>query len=92
MLAELEGVGDVADELGVVEQEVHRVLHALDPDRQRDVVVPAQERQPQLPAMCTGWFNLETDHLLRSKSLPRPKIGQDCDRKRALRQFWNRTY
>ena len=51
VLTELERVGDVADELGVVEEEVHGVLHALDPDGQRDVVVPAQERQPQLPAM-----------------------------------------
>ena len=64
MLAELEGVGDVADELGVVEEEVHGVLHALDPDRQRDVVVTAQERQPQLPAMCMGWFNLGTDQFI----------------------------
>ena len=50
MLAELERVGDVADELWVVDEEVHRVLHALDADGQRDVVVAAQEGQPQLPA------------------------------------------
>ncbi len=48
VLPHLERVCDVVYELGVVEQEVHCVLHALDPDRQGDVVVAAEERKPEL--------------------------------------------
>ena len=66
VLAELERVGDVVDELGVVDEEVHGVLHALDADGQRDVVVAAEERQPQLPATI---HQIEFDRLRQCTSI-----------------------
>ena len=53
MLPEFEGVHDVVDQLGVIEEEMHRVLDALDADGQADVVVASQEGQPQVAVVSS---------------------------------------
>ena len=51
VLSLLQRVADVLLQLRMVQEEVHCVLDALGPDGDRDVVVSAEEGQPELPVI-----------------------------------------